>query len=55
VLNQLSAEPRRRMRGVVIEIHVVLTAVLAGVEWSAARQDRFTPWKTAHGIQFIRG
>jgi hypothetical protein len=31
--------------GVNVQIHIILTSALAGVEWSASRPCRFTPRK----------
>jgi hypothetical protein len=39
--------------GVEIQIHVFLTSVLVGSEWSASRPGRFTPRERAPSNQWI--
>jgi hypothetical protein len=39
--------------GVHVYIHVFLTSVLVGGEWSASRHCHFTPGETAHGTRFV--
>jgi hypothetical protein len=41
--------------GVDGQIHVFLTSVLFGSEWSASRPDRFTPGERAPGTHYIGG
>jgi hypothetical protein len=41
--------------GVVAYIHVFLTSVLAGREWSASRPGRFPPGERAPGTHQIGG
>jgi hypothetical protein len=43
------------MGGVDVEIHIFLTSVLAGGEWSTARPGRFTPGERAPGSHWIGG
>ena len=39
------SSPCRHVKGVEVELHPFLTAVLGGGEWAALRSGRFTPWK----------
>jgi hypothetical protein len=41
--------------GVDVEIHIFLTSVFAGGEWSASRPGRFTPGVRAPGTHWIGG
>jgi hypothetical protein len=38
-----------------VQIHILLTPVLVGVEWSASRSGRFTTEKKALGTRWIGG
>jgi hypothetical protein len=38
-----------------VQIHIFLTSVLDGGEWSASRPDRFTPGEGAQGTYWIEG
>jgi hypothetical protein len=41
--------------GVDVYIHISLTSVLVGTEWSASRPGRFTPGERAPGTHWIGG
>jgi hypothetical protein len=41
--------------GVDVEIHIFLTSVLAGGDWSNSRPGRFTPGERAPGTHWIGG
>jgi hypothetical protein len=41
--------------GVDVQIHIFLTSVLVGCEWSVSRSDRFTPGERALGTNWIEG
>jgi hypothetical protein len=41
--------------GVDVQIHIFLTSVLAGGEWSASRTGRLTPGETAPGTDWLGG
>jgi hypothetical protein len=38
-----------------VYIHIFLTSVLAGGEWSASRPDRITPGERTYGTHWIGG
>jgi hypothetical protein len=38
-----------------VQIHIFLTSVLVGGEWSASRPGRFTPSERAPGVRWIGG
>jgi hypothetical protein len=42
-------------RGVDVQIHIFLTSVLVGGEWSASRLGRFTPEERAPSTHWIGG
>jgi hypothetical protein len=50
VLNQLSTMTRRRVGGVDVWVHVLLTSALVRGEWSTWRPCRFSPGERASGI-----
>jgi hypothetical protein len=41
--------------GVDVQIHIFLTSVLVGGEWTASRPGRFTPEERAPGTHWIGG
>jgi hypothetical protein len=41
--------------GMDVYIHIFLTSALVGVEWTASRPGRFTPWERAPGTHWIGG
>jgi hypothetical protein len=41
--------------GVDVQVHIFLTSVLVGGEWSASRPGRFTPGEIAPGTHWIGG
>jgi len=51
----LNTTPWKMYEGLEVKLHVFLTPVLHGGEWSASRPGRFTPEERASGTHWIGG
>jgi hypothetical protein len=55
VLSKLSTKPQKRIGGVEVQLHALLTLAPDGGEFSASRPSRFTLRERVLGIHWIGG